>query len=135
MEGCAVQGTLITRSCAMLCCEPCQSLTAAALSRLHSFRFGSSYRSRLHGIQKHSAWQGVFEYIEHKSVFKNTLRGRVFLNISSAKRYSKHFLRQGVFEYIEHKAVFKNTSQGRVFLNISSAKHFLRQGVFEYIGC
>lgn len=33
MEGCAVQGVLIARSCATLCCEPCQSLTAAALNR------------------------------------------------------------------------------------------------------
>lgn len=33
MVGCTVQGTLIARSRAMSYCEPCQSLTAAALNR------------------------------------------------------------------------------------------------------
>ena len=33
MVGCAVQGVSISRSRAMSYCEPCQSLTAAALSR------------------------------------------------------------------------------------------------------
>lgn len=33
MVGCTVQGMLIARSRAMSYCEPCQSLTAAALNR------------------------------------------------------------------------------------------------------
>lgn len=33
MVGCTAQGVSISRSCAMSYCEPCQSLTAAALSR------------------------------------------------------------------------------------------------------
>ena len=33
MVGCTVQGMLISRSRAMSYCEPCQSLTAAALNR------------------------------------------------------------------------------------------------------
>ena len=33
MVGCTVQGALIARSRAMSYCEPCQSLTAAALNR------------------------------------------------------------------------------------------------------
>ena len=33
MVGCAWQGVLIARSRAMSYCEPCQSLTAAALNR------------------------------------------------------------------------------------------------------
>ena len=41
MESRRTQGTLIPRSCAISGCEPCQSLTAAALSSLRNVPRGS----------------------------------------------------------------------------------------------